>query len=119
MFVAACRKLLGGPYLRSVKSDLACYRAGEAAKITAVVHGAAGHAANLSARIRVSGKLAAEVPLEGGAAECLFAIEPGMPDFLEFSGELVGEGIVIDVMRGGFAVLNNAAAAVGPRLARC
>ncbi|MDD4101287.1 MAG: hypothetical protein PHU80_01475 [Kiritimatiellae bacterium] len=116
MFTAACRKLLGGPYLRTVKSDMACYRPGEEARIRAAVYGVSGPSAKLAVRFRVNGKLAAEVPLADGMAECLFKVEPGTPDFLEFSGELVEQEVVSDVMRGGFAVFNPAAAEIGPRV---
>lgn len=115
LFVAACRRLLNPCTLTTLKSDLACYRPGETVALTARV-AAPTNAPSLAVRFRVGAAVVAEAPVVGGQAAAAWPLREALPDFREFSAELLADGQPVDILRSGFTVWNPARVREGPRL---
>ena len=111
LFVSACQRLLAPSYLTTLKSDFASYKPGDAAVLHATVRSSSG---TLAVRFHVGGAVVAETPVTGGVAVATWRVERALPDFLDFSAELLADGKPVDVMRSGFTVSNPARCAEGP-----
>jgi len=115
LFVAACGRLLGPSVLTTLKSDFACYRPGETVTFTARVV-APSNAPPLAVRFRVDAAVIAIAPVVDGQASATWPLREALPDFREFSAELLADGQPVDILRSGFTVWNPARTREGPRL---
>ena len=113
LFVSACQRLLAPSYLVALKSNFACYKPGETVTLHATVRSSAGA---LSVRFRMGNEVLSETPVTNGAATATWRLEQILPDFREFSAELLADGTPVDVLRSGFTVWNPARTEEGPRV---
>lgn len=113
LFVSACQRLLAPLYLVSLKSDFACYKPGETVVLTASVH-APTNAPALAVRFHMGNGRVAEAPVSNGVAVATWTLAESLPDFREFSAELLAGGAPVDRLRSGFTVWNAARADQGP-----
>jgi hypothetical protein len=116
LFVSVCQRLLAPSYLMTLKSEFASYKPGESVALKVAVS-VPTNAPALVVRFRVGETVVAEQAVVNGVATATWRLADALPDFREFSAELLAGGMPVDQLRSGFTVWNPERIAEGPRVA--